>query len=130
MDKNNKELEKNILIEFDKDIKSNLKSIELDINKNFISPIKFYNEYLSKQNIQIIDYKYREYILAFQENFIIKIFYAYSELEHLKEKIKNEKKENLEYKNDEKYKKIKKINSILKSESNAALFDEEKKKFF
>ena len=51
MDKNNKELEKNILIEFDKDIKSNLKSIELDINKNFISPIKFYNEYLTKQKI-------------------------------------------------------------------------------
>ena len=130
MDKINKELEKNILIEFDKNNKSNLKSIELDINKNFISPIKFYNEYLSKQKIQIIDYKYREYILAFQENFIIKIFYAYSELENLKKKIKNEKKENLEYKNDEKYKKIKKINSILKSESNGALFEDEKKYFF
>ena len=131
MDKINNEFDKKILIEFDKDIKFNLQSINLKFdNNNFISPFKFYNEYLLKQNIKIIDYKYNEYILALQDNFLIKIFYAYSQLENLKETIKKEKKDCLKYKEDENYQKIKKINSILKSEQNALLFKDENKNFF
>ena len=119
-----------ILTQFDEDIRNNLKFLNLEIDKNFISPFKLYKEYLIHQKIKIIDYKYNEYILALQDNFLIKIFYAYSQLEDLKKKIKNKNIENLEYQENEIYKRIKKINSLIKSESNAYIFRDENNYFF